>query len=437
MFSYYLRLAWLNLRRSPLLTVLMVAAIALGIGASMTSLTVLRAMSGNPLAHKEGRVYRPMLDNWSPGNGWSEQGDPPNLMTYIDSMNLYRAQQGVYQAAMFPNVMTVQPVNPEIKPYMADTLFTHGDFFPMFDVPFLYGGRWSREQDERGEQVVVISRDTNEQLFGGEDSVGRSIRLGGEDFRVVGVLDYWEPQPRFYETSGSGFNDMEKLFMPFEIGIRRELQSSSNNSCWKDSGPGYRAWLDSECVWMAFWIELPDRAAAADFKAWLDGYVQGQKQLGRFERPLNNRLHTVGEWLHAERVVPRDAHTQMWMAAAFLVECLIITIGLLLAKFLARAGEIGLRRAVGASRRTLFAQFLTEAGVVGVVGALAGLLLTFGGLAALRVLYADSPTGQLARIDPSMVMITVLVAIGASVLAGLYPTWKACQISPAAQLKSN
>jgi putative ABC transport system permease protein len=125
------------------------------------------------------------------------------------------------------------------------------------------------------------------------------------------------------------------------------------------------------------------------------------------------------------------------MAVAFLFECLIITVGLLLAKFLARSGEIGLRRAVGASKRALFAQFLTEAGLVGIVGALSGLALTAGGLAALRVLYADSATGNLARLEPTMVLITIAVAIAASLLAGIYPTWKACQIAPATQLKSN
>src|SRR5688500_14904658 len=102
MFSYYVRLALLSLRRNPVLTALMVAAIALGIGASMTSLTVLRAMSGNPLAHKEGLVYRPQLDNWSPGNPYSEDGSPPDQFTYRDATYLVDAKKGVRPAAMFP-----------------------------------------------------------------------------------------------------------------------------------------------------------------------------------------------------------------------------------------------------------------------------------------------------------------------------------------------
>jgi putative ABC transport system permease protein len=437
MFSYYVRLALLSLRRNPVLTALMVAAIALGIGASMTSLTVLRAMSGNPLEHKEGLVYRPQLDNWSPGNPYSEDGSPPDQFTYRDATYLVAAKKGVRQAAMFPNVLAVEPENREIKPYMATVLFTHGDFFPMFDAPFKYGNGWSGAQDDDTARVVVLSAPTNERLFAGADSVGKTVRMGAEDFRVVGVLEEWNPQPKFYETSGGGFQDPEEFFVPFKNGIERELQSSSNNNCWKDSGNGYQAWLESECIWISMWVELASASEREGYLEFMNNYVNDQKKLGRFERPLNNRLDTTGEWLDLQGVVPRDARTQLWLAVAFLVVCLVNTVGLLLAKFLARAPEIGLRRAVGASRREVFTQYLTEAGMVGVVGAISGLILTMLGLAGLRALYNDTPTGDLATLEPSMILITMAVALAASVLAGVYPTWKACQVTPATQLKSN
>jgi putative ABC transport system permease protein len=437
MFAYYLRLALKSLRRNPILTALMVAAIALGIGASMTSLTVLRAMSGNPLPHKEGLVLRPQVDNWAPGRPWDEDGSPPNLMTYRDATNLVAAKQGVRQAAMFPNVLTIEPANREIKPYMMEVMFTHGDFFPMFDTPFAFGEGWSAEQDEATARVAVLSDETNQRLFSGENSVGREIRLGSEDFRIVGVLKPWEPTPRFYRISSGAFGGLENVFVPFKNGIERTLQSSDNNNCWADPGTGYQAWLDSECIWMDMWVEVAGASERAAYSDFLANYVNDQKKLGRFERPLNNRLSSIGEWLEEQRVVPRDVRTQVWMSFAFLIVCLVNTIGLLLAKFLARAPEIGLRRAVGASKRQVFTQYLTEAGMVGVFGALVGLLLTGLGLAGLRLLYGDSPSGEMAQLEPGMVAITVVVALIASLLAGLYPTWKACQIAPATQLKSN
>jgi putative ABC transport system permease protein len=439
MLAYYLRRALLSLRRNPLLTLLMVAAIALGIGASMTSLTVLRAMSGNPLAHKEGQVFRPQLDNWSPARPWN-QNDPddlPNLFTYRDAMALYEAGKAERQAAMFPNVLPVEPSNREVKPFMAPVLFTHGDIFPMFDMPFRYGGGWDREQDKRNARVVVLAHDTNEQMFGGEDSVGRTVRMGGEDFTVVGVLEPWRPQPKFYEPSSGSFADIEDMFVPFGNGIERELTSSNNNNCWKDPGNGYQAWLQSDCIWMAFWVELGGASQRAEYLDFMNNYVTEQKKLGRFERPLNNKLSSVGEWLVSQEVVSNDARTQVWLAFSFLLVCLINTVGLLLAKFMARAGEIGLRRAVGASRREVFTQYLTEAGVVGTAGAIGGVVLTGLGLVALRSLYGDGAIANLARLDPTMVASTVVLAILASLLAGLYPTWRACEVTPATQLKSN
>ena len=78
-------------------------------------------------------------------------------------------------------------------------------------------------------------------------------------------------------------------------------------------------------------------------------------------------------------MVPRDARLQTWFALAFLAICLFNTVGLLLAKFLRRGGEIGVRRALGASKGAIFAQCLAEAAVIGLAGGIGGLLLTLIG----------------------------------------------------------
>src|SRR5690606_33935541 len=113
---------------------------------------------------------------------------------------------------------------------------------------------------------------------------------------------------------------------------------------------------------------------------------------------------------------------------------LLNTVGLLLAKFMRRASEIGVRRALGASRRAIFAQCLVEAGTVGLAGGLLGLGLAQLGLLAIR----QQPTGfaDILHLDASMLLATFGLAIAASVLAGLLPAWHACQVAPAIQLKS-
>jgi putative ABC transport system permease protein len=92
------------------------------------------------------------------------------------------------------------------------------------------------------------------------------------------------------------------------------------------------------------------------------------------------------------------------------------------------------RRARGASRPAIFAQCLVEAGTVGHAGGILGLGLARLGLWAIR----QQPTGfsDLIHLDVPMLATTFVLAIAASVLAGLVPAWQACQVTPAMQLKS-
>ena len=140
------------------------------------------------------------------------------------------------------------------------------------------------------------------------------------------------------------------------------------------------------------------------------------------------------DWLDFNRVVPRDVVMQLWLGFGFLLVCLLNTVGLLLAKFLRRSGEIGVRRALGASRREIFKQCLVEAGTVGVAGGVLGLLLALLGLWAVR--RQPASYAELAHLDMSMLLLTFALALLASLIAGLLPAWRAMQITPAIQLKS-
>jgi putative ABC transport system permease protein len=146
-------------------------------------------------------------------------------------------------------------------------------------------------------------------------------------------------------------------------------------------------------------------------------------------------LRNVMQWLAYWQVVPDDVRLQTGLAFGFLLVCLVNTVGLMLAKFLRRGAELSVRRALGASRRALFAQLLIESGVVGLVGGVCGLLLALLGLWVVR--HRPSDYAALAHLDPSMLLTTFLLSLGASLLAGLLPAWRACQVAPALQLKSN
>lgn len=435
MIGYYFNLALRSFKRNKALTALMVLAIAMGIGACMTTLTVFHVLSGDPIPHKSDKLFYVQMDprgmdEYTPGE------DPNFQMTRFDSEALLREKRADRQAVMTAGSVSVEPEREGVIPFLAPGRFSSADFFSLFDVPFLYGGGWKASDDEARARVAVISKNFNERVFGGGNSVGKSLRLKQTEFRVVGVTDNWEPTPRFYDITGETFGRDEDVFIPLSTSIALKMGNDGDMSCWGsenrgDEGP-YS--LNASCAWLQYWVELPTPEKAAAYRQYLSNYSDQQRQVGRFVRPTNVRLSDVMTWLDKNGAVPSDVRMQLWLALGFLLVCIVNTIGLLLAKFLRRAGEIGVRRALGASRRAIFTQCLVEAGTVGVAGGILGLGLALFGLWAVR----QQPVGyaELARLDPAMLIATFVISVVASLLAGLLPAWRACQVTPAIQLKS-
>jgi len=437
MFAYYLDLAFRSFRRNKALTALMVLGIALGIGAAMTTLTVFHVLSGDPMPGRSHTLFYPQLDpqgldNFTPG------GDPESQMTRFDAEALLRDAKGDRQALMTGGGLAIEPTTAGLSSFIVDARYTSADFFPMFETPFLHGSGWDKGVDDRRERVAVISSELNERVFAGEDSVGRTLRINGNDFRVVGVLDDWRPTPRFYDMSLDRFGEVEQVFVPFSVAIDLRLGRNGSMNCWSDGNdeedPDGEIGLNAPCAWLQYWVELRTPEQVEDYRQYLVNYSDAQRASGRYQRPTNVRLNDLMGWLEANEVVPSDVRLQVWLAFGFLAVCLLNTVGLLLAKFLRRSSEIGVRRALGASRRAIFAQCLVEAGTIGLVGGTVGLGLALLGLWAVRL--QPSSYAELAQLDPAMLLLTIVLAIVASVLAGLLPAWRACEVTPAIQLKS-
>ncbi len=437
MFMYYLRLARMSLAKQPALTALMISAIAVGVGACMTILSFIYLLSSDPIPEKSDQLFSVRLDGWSPDEPYDDHQpeQPPPQLTHVDAMALLESPVPTRHVAMRKAIFTAVPENEDVAPFLTVSRMTGGDFFAMFQVPFLYGSGWDESADQNAANVVVLSKESNDQLFGGEDSVGREVQFGSDIFTVVGVIDEWQPAVLFYDVNNGALNDVEDVFMPFTITDQREVDGAGNTNCWKDEQiDTYFDLLGSECVFTQFWAELESDSQIAEYQAWLDRYTEGQKELGRFERPTNNHLSTVTEWMAINEVASDEVWVVMSIGFLFLAACLFNTIGLILARFIAKAPVIGLRRALGASKAAIFRQHLIEVGIVGVVGGILGLALAFLGLAGLRQILDEAERVVLLNTD--LVILTVLIAVASAILAGLYPTWRVCQVSPASYLKT-
>ena len=369
MFAYNLKLAVASMRRNPVMTSLMVAALAVGIGISMTTLSVYYLMSSNPIPAKSELLFAVTLDSWSPLRPFDDDRPEraPHQLTHQDAARLVQLGAAKRQTAMFESSLIIQPEGDDSRPFEAPARVTGADFFAMFDVPFIYGAGWDRSADDNAEAVVVLTRELNERLFGGRDSVGERLLMQDTEFRVVGVTDDWEPTPRFYDPINNGFQEVLDMFIPFSLTRRLELNSIGSDWGWRSEDfTTTDEYLDlSESVWIQYFIELDDVADKGEYLAHLDAYVEQQKQLGRFERPMNNNIYDVEEWLAYHEVVADDASVLVALSFLFLIVCVLSTIALLLTKFVGRKNEASLRRALGASRRTIFGQQLTEVAAIG------------------------------------------------------------------------
>ncbi|HEY0198323.1 MAG TPA: ABC transporter permease, partial [Rhodanobacter sp.] len=366
--------------------------------------------------------------------GYNKDADPPKQMTWTDAMNLLHARRGTRQVAMSGGQVTVRPPQGEARAFFAPARYASADFFAMFEVPFAYGHGWTADDDDRQARVAVISRELADKLYGADRAIGQSLHLGKEFFRVVGVIDPWQPVPRFYDLNGGGYSKTEQIFLPLETALALKQRTRGSMSCWGHDGMGGGDLRKAtSCVWTQFWVQLDTPAAVQAYREFLVHYSQQQKALGRFERPPNTRLHDLMGWLDYNHVVPGSVQLQSLLALGFMLVCLINTVALLLVKFLRRGGELSVRRAMGASKRAVFAQLLIEASLIGWSGGIAGLLLALCGLWVVR--QQPAAYAGYAHLDTTMLGATFALALVATLLAALFPAWRACRLPPARALK--
>jgi putative ABC transport system permease protein len=435
-----LRIAWKSMQRNRVLSLLIVLGIALGIALSTTFAAARHSFAQDPVPAKSKVLRYVRMDSWDPQKAYPGDGaNPlPTQVTYRDMLELMKSKIPVRQTGSFKTMLYVFPDAKVSRPFKETVRVCYADFFTMFAAPFRYGTGWDATADASGEPVAVLSKEMNEKLFGGADSVGKTVRLENKDFRVAGVLDAWTPSVTIYDLTQNQAGAPENIFVSFAQFRPMNLRTFGNSDGWgpSPSQPGIEGLLGSEQTWIQMWVELPDATAVAAYRSFLDAYALDQRRHGRFLRPLNNRLSTVAELMEDFKTIPKEANTLLVVSLLFLAICSLNLVGLLLGKFLARAPEVGVRRALGASRLDIFVQHIIECELIGLVGGLLGLALSAFGLAFLNAVFkAQGARPGFFQLDAPMVGLSVLLALAAGFVAGAYPAWRTCQLPPALHLK--
>jgi len=133
MFSYYLKIAWISIKKHWGLSLLMVTAIGLGIGTAMTTVTVNYLMSANPIPHKSESLFYVRVDSWDVNDPFDDGKNPPDQLTYTDATNLMKAKKAFRQNVQSQAYGVIEPDGEDILPFMVSARANSSDFFSMFD----------------------------------------------------------------------------------------------------------------------------------------------------------------------------------------------------------------------------------------------------------------------------------------------------------------
>ncbi len=272
------------------------------------------------------------------------------------------------------------------------------------DINLLEGRMWTDSEEERRANVVVLGHDSAEQLFPGESPLGQDVEISGDIFTVIGVLDK-QKQP-----FGSGRNSQDNAaYFPLETfrKIHREIKD----------------------FWIA--VRYDDQAN----KALVTEEVR--------ERMRIRRKLTVQQDDNFAIFSP-DSLTRLWnqlTGGLFLFMVAVSSVGLIvggvgvmnimLVSVTERTREIGVRKAIGATRKNILLQFTLEAVTLCMVGGLLGILA--GSLLTLILHFAV--TFLHAALSVVWVIIAFVVACVIGLVFGIYPAWKAANLDPIEALR--
>ncbi len=376
-----LRLSVRGLLRSGAFAAAALVTLALGIGANTAIFTVVHTVLLQPLPFGEpDRIVVVWMDNRRE-NIDRDVTSYPMFERWRESNRSFTHMAGYAER-------TAHLTAGEGDPEQLRSALVSGDFFEVMGVPAWLGRTLGAEDMVPGQhEVVVLSHGLWQRRFGADRSiVGQGMVLGGSTVTVVGVMP-------------PGFAYPEKateLWMPLAPvgGMERQMQALGS-------------------LWLSVIGRLGSGVALASAQSEMTGIAQRLEEEDAAFRGVGVRLESLHETIVGN---VRPALLVLLGAVAFvlLIACANVA-NLLLARGAARRREVSVRLAVGASRRRLAFQLLTESMVLAVAGGLAGLALAWVGV---RALVAASPPG-IPRIEDLGVGLTVVAfAAGASLLTG-------------------
>ena len=291
---------------------------------------------------------------------------------------------------------------------------TDGVYWEILAFEFVEGRPLTTEDHDSGRFVAVINRTARDQLLGEGSALGRPITANGQSFKVVGVV---ENEPASNEVA---FAD---IWVPLTT-----APSSGYRQRWLDSSVAL-LWTADPSRRGAIKHEYHDRLAAFEYEDPEEFHTARSVAETRLE---NMAIEANDDWCTSESHIGRFAGLAVGLMLAFMLLPAINMINLNVSRILERAPEIGLRKAAGATRRSLVAQFILENLVLTTFGGLLAFLLAPWVLSILNDSVIEY--GRLS-LDWRVGFAGLFFVTVFAVLSGAYPAWRMARLEPVQALR--
>jgi len=272
------------------------------------------------------------------------------------------------------------------------------------ELTFLEGRLWTDAEDARAAHVCVLGHDTWEELFGGQPAVGKEVNVESGLYTVIGVLD--------------------KRKQPFGGG-----KNPNDNAVFFPMGTFHNLHPEDKDLWVSVKYDDPKNKSLVEEEI---------RELLRVRRKVKVQADDNFE------IFGPDSITKLWgqltgglvlfMIAVSSVGLMVGGVGvmnIMLVSVTERTREIGVRKAIGATKRNIMTQFTTEAVTLCAVGGLVGIAVG----AVLTWIVYFLPIGLPATLSTAWVLIGFGVSCAIGLLFGIYPAWKAATLDPIEALR--
>ncbi|WMN60571.1 ABC transporter permease [Pseudoalteromonas xiamenensis] len=415
-----------------LVALLVTALIALALGAFGTTLSVFQIMSSNPMTPVNSTTAYVVIDDWDPLN---ELDWTPPLLSYNDGLQLFELASESKRVLTYDSKAVLHiPNSNRLFDYSGRV--TTPDFFSTFGAKFQYGDSWNLQEDLSRDRLIVLSDDVNKEIFGGSNSVGKTLLVEGENFTVSGVLAPFEMTPKVYDLHVNPFGKPEGFYIPFNTGIEIQLLPQGRLLGWRNEEiQNLEDVLKTSMIWLQLWLQFDDPNDIAVYQSKVLSFVEILRQTGRVQRHGERVfLYSPSQWLQINHVVKNDSKLLLLMAIVFLIICLLCVVGLMLANYASRKKEFAIYRALGASRNYLIKRLSFEVMLLTTMGCFMGVLLIFLGLNGIQQLYGESYRA-VTSVDVTNLLIAIAIIYVSTLSVCAFPITKHSSSLPASLLK--